>query len=68
MRLFYICNVEVNEINRQEAPGACPHCGGKVEAVDCAHKRRFCFVRVCNITKRSYVCSLCSKRLEFLYS
>ncbi|MFS7991683.1 hypothetical protein Hanom_Chr12g01073581 [Helianthus anomalus] len=68
MRLCFVCNVEEKELSRQEAPGTCPKCGGKVEAIDCAHKWRFCFMPVCNITKRSYKCSVCSKRLEFLYS
>ncbi|KAK1414076.1 hypothetical protein QVD17_29815 [Tagetes erecta] len=68
MRLLFVCNVEEKELNRQEAPGTCPHCGGKVEAVDCGHKWRFCFVTICNVMKRSYKCSRCSKRLEVLYS
>ncbi|KAI3524175.1 hypothetical protein L1887_02827 [Cichorium endivia] len=63
MRILYVCEEEEKELSRQEAPGACPKCGGKVEAVDCANKWRFCFVPVCNVTKRRYICTLCSKRL-----
>ncbi|KAI3524792.1 hypothetical protein L1887_03456 [Cichorium endivia] len=68
MRILYVCQEEEKELSRQEAPGACPKCGGKVEAVDCANKWRFCFVLVCNVTKRRYICTLCSKRLVFMYS
>ncbi|KAL4590047.1 hypothetical protein LXL04_002965 [Taraxacum kok-saghyz] len=33
MRLVYVCEGEEKEVTRQEAPGACPKCGGKVEAL-----------------------------------
>ncbi|PWA60342.1 hypothetical protein CTI12_AA382780 [Artemisia annua] len=68
MRLLYVCDEQEKEFSRHDAPGACPQCGGKVEAVDYAHKWRFCFVPVCNIAKRKYTCTKCSKRLVFLYS
>ncbi|KAI3715302.1 hypothetical protein L6452_22280 [Arctium lappa] len=68
MRLLCVCDEEEKELSRQEAPGACPQCGGKVAAVDCAHKWMFCLVPICNITKRRYICTLCSKRLVFMYS
>ncbi|KAJ0697848.1 hypothetical protein HanPI659440_Chr10g0391081 [Helianthus annuus] len=68
MRLAYVCDEEEKELSRQEAPGACPRCGGKVEAVDYSHKWRLCFVPVCDIVKRRYKCTLCSKRLVILYS
>ncbi|PKI52623.1 hypothetical protein CRG98_026963 [Punica granatum] len=57
------CEEEEREIGRQQASGACPHCGGKVQAVDVETHWRFCFLPVCFSFKRKYYCSLCSKRL-----
>ncbi|KAL7224874.1 hypothetical protein ACSBR1_026198 [Camellia fascicularis] len=52
------------ELGRQEAPGMCPFCGGKVEAVDYKGQWRFCFMLICFTIKRKYICTLCSKRLD----
>ncbi|MBA0708137.1 hypothetical protein Golax_020121, partial [Gossypium laxum] len=34
MCLVSLCGKEERVLGRMEAPGFCPHCGGKVEAVD----------------------------------
>ncbi|PNX59397.1 hypothetical protein L195_g059669, partial [Trifolium pratense] len=34
MRLSYVCEGQEKELGRQQAPGFCPYCGGKVEAMD----------------------------------
>ncbi|KAL5065911.1 hypothetical protein RYX36_027648 [Vicia faba] len=34
MRLSYVWEGEQKELGRQQAPGACPFCGGKVVAMD----------------------------------
>ncbi|KAM7469065.1 hypothetical protein LguiA_007248 [Lonicera macranthoides] len=61
-----VCKEE-RELGRKEADGACPHCGGKVQAVDVEGKWIFCFLPLCFILKRKFICTLCSKRL-ILYS
>ncbi|XP_009779960.1 uncharacterized protein [Nicotiana sylvestris] len=69
MCLFFPCiwdEVE-NELGRKVAPGACPYCGGKVQAVDVEGRLRFCFLPICFRFKRKYICTLCSRRLV-LYS
>ncbi|GKV20365.1 hypothetical protein SLEP1_g30502 [Rubroshorea leprosula] len=54
---------EEKELGRQQASGACPYCGGNVEALDVESKRMFCFIPICFIVKRKYICTLCAKRL-----
>ncbi|KAG5564968.1 hypothetical protein RHGRI_000991 [Rhododendron griersonianum] len=68
MCLGYVCEEEEIELGREQAPGGCPHCGGKVEAVDVERKWRFCFLPICCKIKRKYLCTLCAKRLIFMYS
>ncbi|CAM8891800.1 unnamed protein product [Rhodiola kirilowii] len=58
-----LCGAEEKELGRQQAPGACPYCGGKVEAVDVESQRMLCCLPLCYKIKRKYFCSLCSKRL-----
>uniref|UniRef100_A0A7N0THT7 Methionyl-tRNA synthetase n=1 Tax=Kalanchoe fedtschenkoi TaxID=63787 RepID=A0A7N0THT7_KALFE len=58
-----VCGVEERELGRQQAPGACPYCGGKVEAVDVETQRTLLCLPLCYKVKRRYFCSLCSKRL-----
>ncbi|XP_073015646.1 uncharacterized protein [Primulina eburnea] len=60
---FLGCEEEETEVGRQQAPGSCPYCGGKVHAVDVGSRFRFCFLPVCFRFKRKYSCTLCSKRL-----
>ncbi|KAK4369999.1 hypothetical protein RND71_009474 [Anisodus tanguticus] len=65
--IIYVCDAEEKELGRQAASGACPSCGGKVQAVDVESRRKFCFLPLCFIFKRKYQCTLCSRRLV-LYS
>ncbi|KAH6807549.1 hypothetical protein C2S51_028657 [Perilla frutescens var. frutescens] len=60
---FLGCDEEETEVARQQAPGTCPYCGGKVQAVDVSSRWRFCFLPICFRFKRKYFCSLCSRRL-----
>ncbi|MBA0622060.1 hypothetical protein Godav_007630, partial [Gossypium davidsonii] len=56
-----MCDEEERELGRQEAPGTCPHCGGKVQAVDVERRWRCCcFFPICFSIKRKYCCTLCS--------
>ncbi|XLS85754.1 hypothetical protein HN51_035920 [Arachis hypogaea] len=34
MWFVYVCDEGEKELGRQQAPGSCPYCGGKVEAMD----------------------------------
>ncbi|OIW18705.1 hypothetical protein TanjilG_13457 [Lupinus angustifolius] len=34
MWLLWVCKEEENELGREKAPGSCPYCRGKVEAID----------------------------------
>lgn len=67
MWLVYVCDGEEKELGRQQAPGSCPHCGGKVEAVDVEAQWKFCCLPMCFKIKRKYFCSLCSRRLVLYY-
>ncbi|KAL8509638.1 hypothetical protein ACS0TY_016749 [Phlomoides rotata] len=51
------------ELGRQDATGACPHCGGKVAAVDVERRWKLCFFPIGFVVKRKYVCTKCSRRL-----
>ncbi|XP_060171134.1 uncharacterized protein LOC132602163 [Lycium barbarum] len=52
MRMIYVCEEEEKELGRKKASGACPYCGGTVEAVDIEGKGKlFCLpicLRECN--------------------
>ncbi|KAI3498031.1 hypothetical protein L1887_33732 [Cichorium endivia] len=63
MLLISVCSEEAKEVGRQVASGACPHCQGKVEAVDTENKWRFCCLPISYVNKRKYFCTLCSRRL-----
>ncbi|KAK6783865.1 hypothetical protein RDI58_017319 [Solanum bulbocastanum] len=52
--IIYICDSEEKELGRQAASGACPSCGGKVQAVDVESRSKFCFLPLCFIIKRKY--------------
>ncbi|XP_047319705.1 uncharacterized protein LOC124923777 [Impatiens glandulifera] len=68
----FVCDLgeeEERELGRKAAAGECPYCGGKVEAVDFECRWRFCgCLPIGFVYKRKYICSLCSKRLHFIYS
>ncbi|XP_022854889.1 uncharacterized protein LOC111376175 [Olea europaea var. sylvestris] len=63
MCFLYICGEQEKELSRQEATGSCPYCGGKVESVDVQTKWSFCFLPLCFVLKRRYICTSCSRRL-----
>ncbi|AES92233.1 hypothetical protein MtrunA17_Chr4g0071651 [Medicago truncatula] len=67
MRLSYVCERQQKELRRQQAPGSCPYCGGKVEAMDVEVQSKLCFLPMCFQIKRRYFCTHCSKRLEILF-
>ncbi|CAL5199273.1 unnamed protein product [Lathyrus oleraceus] len=67
MWLSYVWEGEQKELGRQKAPGSCPFCGGKVEAMDVEVQSKLCFLTMCFQIKRKYSCTLCSRRLEILY-
>ncbi|XP_022889437.1 uncharacterized protein LOC111404947 [Olea europaea var. sylvestris] len=63
----YVCGEEERELGRQQVGGSCPHCKAKVDMVDFECKRKFCFLPVCLLVKRRYICTHCSRHLV-LYS
>ncbi|KAI6703753.1 hypothetical protein NL676_012889 [Syzygium grande] len=63
MRVVFICDEEEKELGRQQASGSCPHCGGKVEAVDVESHWRLCLLPVRFHVKRKSLCTLCGRRL-----
>ncbi|XP_010536886.1 PREDICTED: uncharacterized protein LOC104811766 [Tarenaya hassleriana] len=63
MCLMCLCDEQETELGRQQAPGTCPYCGGKVHALDVESKWNFCFVTLCFRIKRRYHCSSCDRRL-----
>ncbi|CAF1893262.1 unnamed protein product [Brassica oleracea var. botrytis] len=63
IRLVCLYEKEETELGRQQAPGSCPHCGGKVQMIDVERKWMFCFVPLCFNIKRKYLCSSCDRRL-----
>nr|GMD74543.1 uncharacterized protein LOC103940260 [Ipomoea batatas] len=58
-----MCWKEDKEVGRQPAPGACPYCGGKVEAVDVEVGVFCCVLPLCFTFNRKFLCTLCSRRL-----
>ncbi|KAL3844328.1 hypothetical protein ACJIZ3_001731 [Penstemon smallii] len=63
MCLVFVCDEDERVIGRQAAPGACPYCGGMVQAMDVQSQWRFCFVPLYFKNKRRLYCSICSRRL-----
>lgn len=64
MWFVYVCDEEEKELGRQQAPGSCPYCGAKVEAMDVEIQSRLCFLPLCFKIKRKYFCTHCARRLE----
>ncbi|CAJ1941746.1 unnamed protein product [Sphenostylis stenocarpa] len=67
MWLVYVCEEEEKELGRQQAPGSCPYCGAKVQAMDVEIQSKLCFLPLCFKIKRKYFCTHCSRRLELYY-
>uniref|UniRef100_A0A0V0GX82 Putative ovule protein n=1 Tax=Solanum chacoense TaxID=4108 RepID=A0A0V0GX82_SOLCH len=66
MRIIYVCEEEEKEVGRKKASGACPYCGGTVEAVDIEGKGKLFCLPICLRFKIKYICSLCSRRPCFV--
>ncbi|KAK7411966.1 hypothetical protein VNO78_03411 [Psophocarpus tetragonolobus] len=66
MWLMFVFDEEEKELGRQQAPGSCPYCGGKVEAMDVQIQWRLCFLPMCLKIKRKFFCTSCARRLELL--
>ncbi|XP_026397754.1 uncharacterized protein LOC113293277 [Papaver somniferum] len=64
MCFLFICSGEEKILGRQQAPGLCPYCGGKVQSMDVEVQWRFFCLPLCFKTKRRFFCTNCSKRLE----
>lgn len=63
-----LCDEETRELGRKTMYGNCPHCGGKVDAINVETKSSCCFfVPICFQIKRKFRCSVCSKRLVLNY-
>ncbi|XWS26102.1 hypothetical protein CRYUN_Cryun26dG0001900 [Craigia yunnanensis] len=52
MCLVFVCDEDERVIARQPASGACPYCGGMVQAMDVESQWRFCFLPLYFRTKR----------------
>lgn len=63
MCLFFVCDEEERVRGSQQAPGACPYCGGRVVVTDVETQWRFCFVPLYFKDKRRYTCAVCTRQL-----
>ncbi|KAA0058206.1 uncharacterized protein LOC101203895 [Cucumis sativus] len=67
MWLACVWEEKEQELGRQQAPGTCPFCQGKVYAIDVERQWKLCFLPLCLKIKRKYLCTLCSRRLELCH-
>ncbi|KAF8015237.1 hypothetical protein BT93_H0898 [Corymbia citriodora subsp. variegata] len=67
MCLVFVCDEDERVVARQAAPGACPYCGGPVQAMDVESQWRFCFLPLSSRTKRKFYCAVCARRLVAQY-
>jgi hypothetical protein len=63
MCLFFVCDEDERVVSTQVAPGACPYCGGMVQAMDVQSQWRLCFVPLYFRNKRKHYCTICAKSL-----
>ncbi|XP_027356600.1 uncharacterized protein LOC113865964 [Abrus precatorius] len=63
MCIVFVCGEDERVVSRQPAPGACPYCGGLIQAVDVESHWNFCFLPLYVKTKRRYYCTICNSRL-----
>nr|DAD45879.1 TPA_asm: hypothetical protein HUJ06_004109 [Nelumbo nucifera] len=63
MRLLVVCGKQETVLGKQRASGACPYCGGIVQAVDVESRYSFCFVPLWFNPGRKYFCTRCTRRL-----
>ncbi|RDX78690.1 hypothetical protein CR513_40990, partial [Mucuna pruriens] len=62
MWFMHVLDEEEKELGRQQAPGSCPYCAGKVEAMDVEIQWRLCFLPMCFKIKRKFFCTSCARR------
>ncbi|XP_014500683.1 uncharacterized protein LOC106761631 [Vigna radiata var. radiata] len=62
-----VLDEEQKELGRRQAPGSCPYCDGKVEAMDVEIQWKFCFLPMCFKIKRKFFCTSCARRLELFF-
>ncbi|XP_010526379.1 PREDICTED: uncharacterized protein LOC104803960 [Tarenaya hassleriana] len=67
MCMVFVFGEEKRELGRQQAPGMCPYCDGKVEAIDVETKWFLCFLPLCLKINRKFFCSSCDRRLVLYY-
>ncbi|KAG7029748.1 hypothetical protein SDJN02_08090, partial [Cucurbita argyrosperma subsp. argyrosperma] len=63
MCLVFVCDEDQRVLSRQPAPGACPFCGGMIQATDVESQWRFCFLPLYWKTKRKFYCTMCTRQL-----
>ncbi|KAK7410320.1 hypothetical protein VNO78_01021 [Psophocarpus tetragonolobus] len=63
MCLVFVCGEDERVVSRQAAPGACPYCGGMIQAMDVQTQWNFCFLPFYSKTKRRYHCTICTRSL-----
>ncbi|XP_057434618.1 uncharacterized protein LOC130727487 [Lotus japonicus] len=63
MCLVFVCGDDERVVSRQQAPGACPNCGGMIQALDVKRRWTFCFIPLYVKTKRRHCCTVCAKKL-----
>ncbi|BAT80113.1 hypothetical protein VIGAN_02308200, partial [Vigna angularis var. angularis] len=64
---MFVLDEEQKELGRRQAPGSCPYCDGKVEAMDVEIQWKFCFLPMCFKIKRKFFCTSCARRLELFF-
>ncbi|KAD3641805.1 hypothetical protein E3N88_31029 [Mikania micrantha] len=52
MCLVFVCDEDERIVGQQQAPGACPYCGGLIKAMDVESQWRLCFLPLYYKTKR----------------
>ncbi|XP_033516416.1 uncharacterized protein [Nicotiana tomentosiformis] len=63
MCFVFVCDEDERFLQRQAAAGACPYCGGMIQAVDLESQWRLCFVPLSFKKKRKYYWTICTRRL-----
>nr|DAD47406.1 TPA_asm: hypothetical protein HUJ06_017343 [Nelumbo nucifera] len=64
MRFLVVCDKQETVFGKRQASGACPYCGGIVQAMDVESRYSFCGLPLWFIPRRKYICTVCARRLE----
>ncbi|KAL2896842.1 Protein odd-skipped-related 1 [Bienertia sinuspersici] len=67
MCLVFIVDEDEKVIGQYAAGGACPYCGGRVQAMDVEKSWRLFYVPFYSRTKRRFYCSFCNRLLVLQY-